>query len=610
MTKFGSLKRDDEQKPKLVKPSPDGTIVSSSDTLPTPPDGGWGWMVVLGSFMIHVIADGVAYSFGIFLGDLIEHFDAGRGDVGWISSLMVGITYCSGPVVSALTNKYGCRAVSIAGSILSAFGFAISVFAPNLYYLYFTFGIISGLGLGMIYLPAIVSVTYYFEKRRSFATGLAVCGSGIGTFIFAPLAKALLDEYGWKGATLIEAGLLLNCCIWGAFFRPLEFTKRQQRKPLADCSSNDNLEGATAKDGAMMVAARQVFSEGTLDTHHAPLSGALLLAQNSSSLHSLPHMPGEIMKHEGTMRRHASEMFLPTSRKSADSHHLSRGDVSSSGMMYRRDIFYSGSLANIHAYRSNPVAYAHSITSLPQQVAPQDECFLFRLFHCSEEMKGTFRQMLDLELLKDGLFLLFAISNLFTSIGFSVPYIYLPDRAQQMGISKSNAAFLISVIGISNTVGRVVFGWLSDRECINRLFLYNTALALCGIATSLSIFCLSYEMLVVYAAIFGLFIGVYVSLTSVVLVDLLGIERLTNSFGLLLLFQGVATIVGPPVAGWIYDMTQSYDVPFIITGAVIAFSGVMLFSLPCIKKLRDRRRGSEQDDISTKNDLTLTGMDA
>ena len=41
----------------------------------------------------------------------------------------------------------------------------------------------------------------------------------------------------------------------------------------------------------------------------------------------------------------------------------------------------------------------------------------------------------------------------------------------------------------------------------------------------------------------------YVSLTSVVLVDLLGIERLTNSFGLLLLFQGVATIVGPPVAG-------------------------------------------------------------
>jgi MFS family permease len=41
----------------------------------------------------------------------------------------------------------------------------------------------SGIGLGMIYLPAIVSVTCYFEERRAFATGIAVCGSGFGTFV-------------------------------------------------------------------------------------------------------------------------------------------------------------------------------------------------------------------------------------------------------------------------------------------------------------------------------------------------------------------------------------------------------------------------------------------
>ena len=45
--------------------------------------------------------------------------------------------------------------------------------------------------------------------------------------------------------------------------------------------------------------------------------------------------------------------------------------------------------------------------------------------------------------------------------------------------------------------------------------------------------------------------GVYVSLTSPVLVDLLGIHLLTNSFGLLLLFQGAATFIGPPLAGTI-----------------------------------------------------------
>lgn len=44
-------------------------------------------------------------------------------------------------------------------------------------------------------------------------------------------------------------------------------------------------------------------------------------------------------------------------------------------------------------------------------------------------------------------------------------------------------------------------------------------------------------------------IGAYVGLTSVILVDLLGLENLTNAFGLLLLFQGIASFIGPPIGG-------------------------------------------------------------
>lgn len=52
-----------------------------------------------------------------------------------------------------------------------------------------------------------------------------------------------------------------------------------------------------------------------------------------------------------------------------------------------------------------------------------------------------------------------------------------------------------------------------------------------------------------FLTIFYFFAGVYISITSVVLVDLLGLENLTNSFGLTLLFQGIATLLGPPAAG-------------------------------------------------------------
>ena len=79
--------------------------------------------------------------------------------------------------------------VTIGGAILAAAGMALSVAATSIVVLYFTIGVLTGLGFGLIYLPAIVSVSIYFEKKRAFATGIAVCGSGLGTFIFAPLTK-------------------------------------------------------------------------------------------------------------------------------------------------------------------------------------------------------------------------------------------------------------------------------------------------------------------------------------------------------------------------------------------------------------------------------------
>lgn len=63
-------------------------------------------------------------------------------------------------------------------------------------------------------------------------------------------------------------------------------------------------------------------------------------------------------------------------------------------------------------------------------------------------------------------------------------------------------------------------------------------------ATIISVFCLDFTSLMIYAAVFGFTIGAYVGLTSVILVDLLGLDKLTNAFGLLLLFQGIATFVG------------------------------------------------------------------
>jgi predicted MFS family arabinose efflux permease len=64
-------------------------------------------------------------------------------------------------------------------------------------------------------------VGYYFDKKRSLATGIAVCGSSTGIFVLAPLASTLVNEFGWKGTNIILAGLILNGIVVGGFYRPL-----------------------------------------------------------------------------------------------------------------------------------------------------------------------------------------------------------------------------------------------------------------------------------------------------------------------------------------------------------------------------------------------------
>lgn len=174
--------------------------------------------------MVNLIADGITFSFGVFFPHFLEYFGEGKGKTAWIAGIFMAMPLLSGPIASFLTDRYGCRRMTIFGSILAFLGFVISAFVDNMETLFLTFGIMAGFGLSLCYVAAVVIVAYYFEKKRSLATGISVCGSGIGTFVFAPLTYILLDEYGWRGTTLILAGFFLNMAVCGLLFRDLPWT--------------------------------------------------------------------------------------------------------------------------------------------------------------------------------------------------------------------------------------------------------------------------------------------------------------------------------------------------------------------------------------------------
>merc|ERR1711962_971337 len=128
----------------------------------------------------------------------------------------------SGPVVGGLVNKFGCRPVCMAGAVLAWASLSLSTLSNSVPLLMLTYGLLGGFGMGLIYLPAIVSVGFYFESKRALATGISVCGSGVGTFVFAPFSNYLLTQYDWQTSNLIFAAICLSCVIFGAMMRPLQ----------------------------------------------------------------------------------------------------------------------------------------------------------------------------------------------------------------------------------------------------------------------------------------------------------------------------------------------------------------------------------------------------
>jgi len=76
-------------------------------------------------------------------------------------------------------------------------------------------------------------------------------------------------------------------------------------------------------------------------------------------------------------------------------------------------------------------------------------------------------------------------------------------------LSLLSISFFLVAVGVTNTLGRLLAGFLADLSCVNSLLLHNLALVLAGVACILNMFCTSFEVMSVFAAFFGLCIGKY-----------------------------------------------------------------------------------------------------
>lgn len=133
---------------------------------PRIPDGGFGWVIVFASFVISVIIDGIAFSFGLIYTELLNYFKESKTKTAWIGAFHLAVPLLAGPILSNLVDKYGCRTMTIIGGLIAGIGFVLSSLANSVEMLYLTFGLISGVGIGIGYVTAVVSIAFWFDKKR------------------------------------------------------------------------------------------------------------------------------------------------------------------------------------------------------------------------------------------------------------------------------------------------------------------------------------------------------------------------------------------------------------------------------------------------------------
>ncbi|KAF7667442.1 hypothetical protein LDENG_00060330 [Lucifuga dentata] len=214
----------------------------------TPPDGGWGWAVVVGAF----ISIGFSYAFPksitVFFKEIQEYFSVSYSEIAWLSSVMLASMYAGGPISSILVNRYGSRPVVMVGGLMVGAAMVLASFGTTIIHLYLCVGVLGGFGLAFNLQPALTIIGTYFQVKRPLANGLAMTGSPVVLFTLAPLNQLLFDCFGWRGSFLILGSITLNCCVAGALMRPVNknIKPKPETEPL-ECNGTDAEKAAAAE---------------------------------------------------------------------------------------------------------------------------------------------------------------------------------------------------------------------------------------------------------------------------------------------------------------------------------------------------------------------------
>lgn len=182
------------------------------------------------------------------------------------------------------------------------------------------------------------------------------------------------------------------------------------------------------------------------------------------------------------------------------------------------------------------------------------------------------------EMLRDYRFYVLWLSFFFMALAGLMVIGHIAPYAQERGLEPLAAAFAVSILSVANAVGRPGAGALSDK--IGRAMTMFVLFLIQGI-TLIAFPHIALELITIYicAAIIGFNYGANFSLFPSATGDFFGTKNLGVNYGLVFTSYGVGGLVGPIMAGYVFDVTGSYEIAFLVAGVLALVAAFMSFLL-------------------------------
>ncbi|RVE46039.1 hypothetical protein evm_009319 [Chilo suppressalis] len=604
-----------------------------------PPDGKWGWCVLVGATLVNILIPGTIKSFGVLLVEFNDVFHTSASAASGIVALCYFLYSSLGPLSSILSVKWSYRTVTLIGGSFAAFGMIFSSCAFSITYLYFSFGAMVGTGAGLAFPPTVYIVTSYFVRLRGLANGICMSGSAFGSIILPPVLRYLLETYGYKGAVLILGGIMLN--VWAAalLFQPVEEHMVKKYKEPEEDEEGPQLEAFAEEDVCDTEDLEHPKLLTPAETPHEKLNGSPPIFKNRSNANldtspskqdnfvrsaSAAHVSRDIDKTRKVtpvsskhgLQNLSSKNHLPSNlsllesvpegRRSRVNSNEAFGkkltvpktpkrSPSTSSFQYMSTPFHGSTLSAFE--KPSEFASQFSLKSVTDSLAPITYCCGCKKRPIDAEAKKEPSKYFDVQLLKDPIYLVILISNCTCAISYTNFIILVPSYAQELGFDKSLGAYLLSIISALDLVGRIGGSALSDIVQTPKRYFFIFGLLLSGISLAMIPLVTSYSAISAFCSVFGIASGINVGVTALVMTEMLGTERLMSSYGISLFMNGILQLIGPPICGFWFEYTHSYKSLFVTLGLILVGGAALWGFVPIInrrRRLAQKRKDNEK----------------